>query len=315
MKAFEIVSEETKTISNNKFDVTDSRPTALFKTDGTIIQLSDSCQEVFGLSELNNIIDILDERSIVNWRKFSLNLTNTKDISFIMRYELPSYGISSIRIRIYYYDDTRDMIAVFTVPEKQIENKSDYYSKLVRKTDNFMALIDNDGIIIDVNDRSYEFFNLPRNFFLGKEAKIFGGVFPQSADRYIGFLETIYEEGFAESIDRFELSTGDVRYYRTMTFYDHVAGMYLTYISDETELVELREGLANDRPTITVRKITANVVNEIKNPLTMLKGFTQLLSAVATKETKEYVGVIEVEVDRIESILNKLLNATNADEE
>ena len=82
MKVLEVVGMETKTKS--KFEEDRLRPAVFLKPDGTVIKLENSFQEVFGIKYMNNIKEILDERSLGNWENFSRSLTKSKDISFII---------------------------------------------------------------------------------------------------------------------------------------------------------------------------------------------------------------------------------------
>lgn len=58
---------------------------------------------------------------------------------------------------------------------------------------------------------------------------------------------------------------------------------------------------------LEVGQLAASVAHEIRNPVTTLKGFTQLLKVTADKDTMRYLNVIEDEIERMEDILGEML--------
>ncbi|MFD1673452.1 ATP-binding protein [Alicyclobacillus fodiniaquatilis] len=56
-----------------------------------------------------------------------------------------------------------------------------------------------------------------------------------------------------------------------------------------------------------VGQLAAGIAHEVRNPLTALKGFTQILHATAMGDQRRYCDIMRGELDRIEMILNELL--------
>jgi len=75
---------------------------------------------------------------------------------------------------------------------------------------------------------------------------------------------------------------------------------------DVTELKKSREMLKLSEKLSIAGKLAAGIAHEIRNPLTALKGFLQLLRAGST-EKQEYFDIMASELNRIEFILNELL--------
>jgi PAS domain S-box-containing protein len=77
---------------------------------------------------------------------------------------------------------------------------------------------------------------------------------------------------------------------------------------DVTEYKQAEQALRNAETMHLVGQLAAGVAHEIRNPLTTLKGFVQLLheDTVATKH-KEYTGIMLSEIDRIELIIKEFL--------
>ncbi|NOV00081.1 PAS domain-containing sensor histidine kinase [Paenibacillus planticolens] len=85
----------------------------------------------------------------------------------------------------------------------------------------------------------------------------------------------------------------------------HILGTVITF-KDITELKKTQELLIKSDKLSAVGQLAAGVAHEIRNPLTALKGFLQLLN---TKNAKEqyYIEIMQKELQRIEFIVNEFL--------
>lgn len=72
------------------------------------------------------------------------------------------------------------------------------------------------------------------------------------------------------------------------------------------QLHESREHLQKSEKLSVVGELAAGIAHEIRNPLTSLKGFTQLLESKTSTES-DYVEIMISEIDRINTIVGELL--------
>src|SRR5690606_23298760 len=56
-----------------------------------------------------------------------------------------------------------------------------------------------------------------------------------------------------------------------------------------------------------VGELAASIAHEIRNPMTSLKGFIQLLRIATPEDSLKYLSVIDGEIERMESILSEML--------
>jgi two-component system, sporulation sensor kinase E len=77
-------------------------------------------------------------------------------------------------------------------------------------------------------------------------------------------------------------------------------------IRDITELKQSREFIQQSEKLTVVGELAAGIAHEIRNPLTSLKGFTQLLSN-NMDSNHEFMEIMITEIERINSIVSELL--------
>ena len=76
---------------------------------------------------------------------------------------------------------------------------------------------------------------------------------------------------------------------------------------DITKLKKTEDLLRKSDKLAVVGELAAGIAHEIRNPLTTLKGFTKLLEAENELKKKEYLSIIQSELDRIEFITNEFM--------
>jgi two-component system sporulation sensor kinase A len=81
---------------------------------------------------------------------------------------------------------------------------------------------------------------------------------------------------------------------------------FITQIQDITERKEAEELLRKSEKLSAVGQLAAGVAHEVRNPLTTVKGFVQLLQTKEC-ENKEYYQIMLSEVERIEFIISEFL--------
>ncbi|MEH7417221.1 PAS domain S-box protein [Neobacillus drentensis] len=89
------------------------------------------------------------------------------------------------------------------------------------------------------------------------------------------------------------------------TFYQNAPARHII-IRDVTERKKTNELLLNSEKLNVAGQLAAGIAHEVRNPLTAIKGFLQLMESQG-EGNKSYFGIIQSEMDRIELILSELL--------
>ena len=83
--------------------------------------------------------------------------------------------------------------------------------------------------------------------------------------------------------------------------------VFLSMSRDITERLKTEELLRKSEKLAVVGQLATAIAHEIKNPLTAMKGFMQLLKTTENENSLRYINVVSSEIERIESITNEFM--------
>ena len=285
------------------------KPAAILDKSGVIIQLNDEFQKKFSRKKISNIKDLSDEKSIHLWEeKLELTINKGNTASNFPIVLGPQNKPDSVRVHLLYCDKNDKVIAILNVSgsvREEEEVKS--YLKIFQKSESLIIAFNKTGIIQDVNELSFNILGIPRKSLLNKNAFEFFGLLSFSKDESTKYIQKVIGEGYAETLHIYEKPTEEISYLNIKTYFDKSVAIFITRIVDHTEKVISEQRLAHKESLYEVGQLAASIAHEIRNPITTLKGFTQLLRNSTAEESEKYLTVIDDEIIRMESILNEML--------
>ncbi|WP_248511556.1 histidine kinase dimerization/phospho-acceptor domain-containing protein, partial [Sporosarcina sp. NCCP-2222] len=297
------MENENNNLENLYFILNDRcRPGIILEMDGSIFEMNEPFRVYFECEQFRSIEDFIDTTSIQDWHSF---MEQSLDSSHMQMARMPMNvsrmnDVLRVEAHLFYLHAENKIGVIFDLPRKQTSMSIKSYYNAFRFAHSFMMLVDEKGKICDVNERSHEFFNLDRAIFNGRHITELEKLFPDlTALTITEQLSIAKSTGLSEMNKKFERESGDTRYYHITISYEKDTNMFIVQIMDSTEREELEEKLAHSGTLSAVGQLAASIAHEIRNPMTTLKGFTQLLSATATEESLRYISVIEDEIKRM----------------
>lgn len=185
------------------------------------------------------------------------------------------------------------------------------YENILENLDSGIILFDSDGVLAFVNVQMAKLLGVPRKSLTGstltqllrhpqltrfKKKKILRI-----------FRETVFHrKRFHELLDEYGRS-----WLITMTYGDQMEGDFLISVKDVSDFKQIEQTAYQNDKLAMLGKISASIAHEIRNPLTSIRGFIQLLRPHLMRLGKdEYARIILTEIDRANDIIYEFLNSS-----
>lgn len=170
-----------------------------------------------------------------------------------------------------------------------------------------LIFINEKGTILEVNSHIEKIFQINRDELLTMNALQLFEIFLATEENKKVFMEELFQNGYAELFSEVRTFLGEYKYIHLIVSKQNDTNIYLTEIYDESEKMNMKRRLDHTETLSTLGQLAASIAHEIRNPITSLKGFTQLLLKTATEDSKRYLNVIDDEIQRMEEILTEFL--------
>ncbi|MDD7779204.1 ATP-binding protein [Bacillus sp. BLCC1-0148] len=202
-----------------------------------------------------------------------------------------------------------DITHLKAIEEKLIQQTSEL-ELIFQALPDLCFLTEDDGTIIDYKAGSPTKFYVPAEAFMGKK---FYEVLPTSvAQKFQEAIFQVKEKGtnaiveypltINESIDFFEARCLPLLHDKIMII-----------VRDITERKKTEELLNKSDTLAAIGQLAAGVAHEVRNPLTVIKGFIQLFQ-INKEDLEKYFDLMLSEIERIEAILQEFLSIAKTDE-
>ncbi|WP_171016988.1 PAS domain-containing sensor histidine kinase [Pseudalkalibacillus caeni] len=192
--------------------------------------------------------------------------------------------------------------------EEEIKESEEKYRLLVEHSHDTIGVLTNEGFCIYINETGKKLLGITgKGEVIGKSITNF--IHPDDHRTFNKFIARNREGRFPTSeifelqVVRPDLESKQVEMKLIPTLYKGRRTQQMI-IRDITDRKKTEEMLQKAEKLSVVGQLAAGIAHEIRNPLTAIKGFTQLLNG---DNENDYVDVILNELDRVETIVSDLL--------
>lgn len=285
----------------------------LFNDKGKILLYNSTANKFLQIDTSDNITefitDIMPAKEHADFNGKLLSLIKVKKITDQFIFQTPDNTRHSCECDLILMEQDSTILLIIRNTQ-QIQTEHVNFNSIFRSSfDNALhglLLTGKDGSIIHSNAQANKSLSLDSdeaiisfNLKEFQQKKVSGIIDEESFKKlspylYIGDIKTLI----------IQLSK---RYFEVVTVNDIAKGVDLTVLRDVTEMVEMMEQLNKQDTLKIVGQLAAGIAHEIRNPMTALKGFIQLLESSVKEDHSMYFGVIMSELQRIETIMTEFL--------
>ncbi|MFJ8066511.1 ATP-binding protein [Psychrobacillus sp. NPDC096426] len=175
---------------------------------------------------------------------------------------------------------------------------------------NGLFFVDKHGIVLEMNAQMEEILQIDKNKVVGFNALELLDLFVNPFETKKAFVTQLIQFGKAELFSEIRTFLGEFKYIHVKVFKQEDTNLYLAEVHDESEKFHMKKRLNHTESLSTIGQLAASIAHEIRNPMTSLKGFTQLLQQTTNEDGKRYLAVINDEIKRMEEILTEFLEVS-----
>jgi two-component system, sporulation sensor kinase E len=189
--------------------------------------------------------------------------------------------------------------------EKVLRESEQKFRSIFDHAINGILLWDKEHRILDVNPIACEIFNASKEQLLHQPVYEF--ISENERKNFHKLVKQCERVGEAYAEMNLSYSDEEQKIVEFSLKRDIIPGVGMMMLRDVTERKELEDQLRKSDTLNVVGELAAGIAHEIRNPMTALKGFIQLLQGSIKEDYSMYFNVITSELQRIESIITEFL--------
>lgn len=194
--------------------------------------------------------------------------------------------------------------------EEQLKQQTSELELIFKALPDLCFLTEDDGTIIDYKAGSPTKFYVPAEAFMGKK---FYEVLPSSvAQQFQEAIRQVKEKGINVIVEYPLTLNGSIDFFEARCL-PLLHNKIMIIVRDITERKKTEELLNKSDTLAAIGQLAAGVAHEVRNPLTVIKGFIQLFQ-INKEDQDKYFDLMLSEIERIEAILQEFLSIAKTDD-
>ncbi|HDR7596405.1 TPA: PAS domain-containing protein, partial [Bacillus mycoides] len=181
--------------------------------------------------------------------------------------------------------------------EEQLKQQTSELELIFKALPDLCFLTEDDGTIIDYKAGSPTKFYVPAEAFMGKK---FYEILPSPvAQQFQEAIRQLKEEGKNVIVEYILTINGSIDFFEARCL-PLLQDKIMIIVRDITERKKAEELLNKSDTLAAIGQLAAGVAHEVRNPLTVIKGFIQLFQ-INKEDQEKYFDLMLSEIERIEA--------------
>ncbi|MBN6889256.1 two-component system, sporulation sensor kinase E [Cytobacillus horneckiae] len=191
--------------------------------------------------------------------------------------------------------------------EVELRNSELKFRKVFEGALEGIILWDAAGHIFDINPSAEKMLHSKKHNLMGKSLKYIITEFSGDVSEVKSAVKKLMDDGTFEGSIELKTKNDETKRFEYLSKYNLFSNYTLTTFKDITDKAEMEERLKKSDTLNVLGQLAAGIAHEVRNPMTAVKGFIQLLESSMDKEHSMYFNIISTELARIDSIINEFL--------
>lgn len=190
--------------------------------------------------------------------------------------------------------------------ENKLRKSEQKFRNVFQGTIDGMVLWKDDLSIVDINEAGKKLLQITEEEELQKQINEIYCIKNKKKHFLLPYFLQMHHKGIENGTIELEMKDQTIKTIEFSSKKKIIQDIHLTVFRDITERLKMEDQLRKSDMLNVVGELAAGIAHEIRNPMTSLKGFIQLLRSNISGYTM-YFNIITAELDRIESIINEFL--------
>ena len=247
----------------------------------------------------------IDESSLPTWQRFIEQVRNHSQGQCEIQLKTAGQPVVTVHGS---YDELHDIImATLQVTKQPLQISESFPAmSMFNSMDLGIMVLTADSHVLEVNQKALQYIGCSKNEVLTKHYNQVLKFFTYDRELAVQFLNKLQRRETASLLIQKD-EDNEPLYYELKVFFDTNSQLYIISIYDHTSYMRLQAQLKEQSYLKELCQMSASIAHEIRNPLTALKGFVELLKSESPTGQDHYFAIMESEFQRLDMILSDLL--------
>ncbi|SOB91853.1 two-component system, sporulation sensor kinase E [Ureibacillus xyleni] len=286
-------------------------PVLILNTSCQIESINDYAAQLLNINSTIKQQLPLDEHSEIQWSSFVDKIQMDMGGFCVLNVKTSDDQFRKVKLVGYYHEKKKLIFArIGLIHDEGVKKTSKVDTSvfsMINDIPHGVILTSISGEVIDLNELASNYIECEKCEIINSQHETVFNYFVDYDYCKLQYFANLMNNGRASINVSRTNRFGEELFFKLESKFNYKMSMIVTTITDETEIVKLKQQLDQQNSLNALGQMAASIAHEIRNPMTSLKGFVELLKINSTDDGYKYLSVMDSELHRMDTILSELL--------